>query len=63
LDKHDDKRCSHRFGDVLAGMLEIIEDHLVTGDDDDLVKVAVADTTHDERFLREKLYRIQVMPY
>ena len=31
----------------------------VTGDYDYLVKVAVADTTHYERFLREKLYRIQ----
>jgi Lrp/AsnC family leucine-responsive transcriptional regulator len=28
-------------------------------DYDYLVKVAVADTTHYERFLREKLYRIQ----
>jgi len=38
---------------------EVIEANLVTGDYDYLVKVAVADTTHYERFLREKLYRIQ----
>jgi Lrp/AsnC family transcriptional regulator, leucine-responsive regulatory protein len=58
LDKHDDKVLS-RFGDALARIPEVIEANLVTGDYDYLVKVAVADTTHSERFLREKLYRIQ----
>src|SRR5436190_2635166 len=58
LDKHDDKVLS-RFGDALARIPEVIEAHLVTGDYDYLVKVAVADTAHYERFLREKLYRIQ----
>jgi len=58
LDKHDDKVLA-RFGDALARIPEVIEAHLVTGDYDYLVKVAVADTTHYERFLREKLYRIQ----
>jgi Lrp/AsnC family transcriptional regulator, leucine-responsive regulatory protein len=58
LDKHDDKVLS-RFGDALARIPEVIEANLVTGEYDYLVKVAVADTTHYERFLREKLYRIQ----
>jgi Lrp/AsnC family transcriptional regulator, leucine-responsive regulatory protein len=58
LDKHDDKVLT-RFGDALAKIPEVIEANLVTGDYDYLVKVAVADTTHYERFLREKLYRIQ----
>ena len=58
LDKHDDKVLA-RFGDALAKIPEVIEANLVTGDYDYLVKVAVADTTHYERFLREKLYRIQ----
>ena len=57
LDKHDDKVLA-RFGDALAKIPEVIEANLVTGDYDYLVKVAVADTTHYERFLREKLYRI-----
>ena len=48
-----------RFGDALARIPEVIEANLVTGEYDYLVKVAVADTTHYERFLREKLYRIQ----
>jgi Lrp/AsnC family leucine-responsive transcriptional regulator len=58
LDKHDDKVLS-RFGEALARIPEVIEANLVTGEYDYLVKVAVADTTHYERFLREKLYRIQ----
>jgi len=35
-----------------------IEAHLVSGDYDYLVKVAVSGTEHYERFLRESLYRI-----
>jgi Lrp/AsnC family transcriptional regulator, leucine-responsive regulatory protein len=58
LDKHDEKVLA-RFGDALAKIPEVIEANLVTGEYDYLVKVAVADTTHYERFLREKLYRIQ----
>jgi Lrp/AsnC family leucine-responsive transcriptional regulator len=37
-------------------MPEVIEAHLVSGDYDYLVKVAVSDTEHYERFLRESLY-------
>ena len=58
LDKHDDKVLV-RFGEALAKIPEVIEANLVTGEYDYLVKVAVADTAHYERFLREKLYRIQ----
>lgn len=58
LDKHDDK-VLQRLGEALAEMPEVIEAHLVTGEYDYLVKVAVADTADYERFLREQLYRIQ----
>jgi Lrp/AsnC family transcriptional regulator, leucine-responsive regulatory protein len=57
LDKHDDVVLAH-FGDSLAKMPEVLEAHLVTGDHDYLVKVAVSGTEHYERFLREKLYSI-----
>jgi Lrp/AsnC family leucine-responsive transcriptional regulator len=57
LDKHDEKMLE-QFGKALAEIPEIIEAHLVTGDYDYLVKVAVAGTEHYERFLRESLYRI-----
>ncbi|UFZ02753.1 Lrp/AsnC family transcriptional regulator [Bradyrhizobium ontarionense] len=57
LDKHDEK-VLEQFGRSLAKMPEVIEAHLVTGDYDYLVKVAVSGTEHYERFLREKLYRI-----
>jgi Lrp/AsnC family transcriptional regulator, leucine-responsive regulatory protein len=57
LDKHDDKVLDH-FGRSLAKMPEVIEAHLVTGDYDYLVKVAVSGTEHYERFLRETLYRV-----
>lgn len=58
LDKHDDKVLT-RFGELLARIPEVIEANLVTGEYDYLVKVAVANTSDYERFLREKLYRIQ----
>ena len=57
LDRHDEKMLE-QFGTALAEIPEIIEAHLVTGDYDYLVKVAVAGTEHYERFLRESLYRI-----
>jgi Lrp/AsnC family leucine-responsive transcriptional regulator len=58
LDKHDDK-VLERFGAELARIPQVLEAHLVTGDYDYLVKVAIADTADYERFLREQLYRIQ----
>jgi Lrp/AsnC family leucine-responsive transcriptional regulator len=57
LERHDEKMLQ-RFGDALSRIPEIIEAHLVTGDYDYLVKVAVAGTEHYELFLREQLYRI-----
>jgi Lrp/AsnC family transcriptional regulator, leucine-responsive regulatory protein len=58
LEKHDEDILG-RFGAALAGIPQVLEAHLVTGDYDYLVKVAVADTADYERFLREELYRIQ----
>ncbi len=58
LEKHDDK-VLERFGAALAQMPRVLEAHLVTGEYDYLVKVAIADTADYERFLREHLYRIE----
>jgi Lrp/AsnC family transcriptional regulator, leucine-responsive regulatory protein len=57
LNKHDDK-VLEEFGAALARIPEVVEAHLVTGDYDYLVKVAVAGTEHYEKILRESLYRI-----
>lgn len=58
LDRHDDK-VLEKFGSALARFPEVIEAHLVAGEYDYLVKVAVAGNEHYERFLRESLYRIE----
>ncbi len=58
LNRHDD-HALETFGESLARILEVIEAHLVTGEYDYLVKVAVAGTQDYERFLRERLYRIE----
>lgn len=58
LRNHDDQ-VLERFGAELARMPEVLEAHLVTGEYDYLIKVAVADTADYERFLRERLYRIE----
>ncbi len=58
LERHDDKMLD-RFGDLLARIPEVVEAHLVTGEYDYLVKVAISGTEHYERFLREHLYRIE----
>ncbi len=55
---HHDEELLSRFGEALAGMPEVLEAYLVTGDYDYLIKVAVDGTNGYERFLREKLYRI-----
>ena len=57
LDRHDEETLT-RFGELLAGLPEVIEAYLTTGDYDYLVKVAVESTAGYERFLREKLYRL-----
>ena len=43
LDRHDDE-IFQRFGDSLAGLPEVMEAYLVTGEYDYLIKVAVAGT-------------------
>lgn len=58
LEKHDDKRLD-RVSEALQRIPEVIEANLVTGEYDYLVKVAVADTGDYERFLRERLYKIE----
>ena len=46
------------FGEELAALPEVLEAHLVSGEYDYLIKVAVDGTAGYERFLREKLYKI-----
>ena len=58
LQKHDEQILD-QFGRALARIPEVLEAYLVTGDYDYLVKVAVSGTTDYERFLRERLYRIE----
>ncbi|BCU65032.1 hypothetical protein F941_01353 [Acinetobacter bouvetii DSM 14964 = CIP 107468] len=52
LERHDDE-ILNQFSEALANMPEVIEAHLVTGDYDYLVKVAVKNSEHYERFLRK----------
>jgi Lrp/AsnC family transcriptional regulator, leucine-responsive regulatory protein len=58
LDSHSD-RTLEIFGEMLDHIPEIIEAHLVSGDYDYLLRVAVRDTKDFERLLREKLYKIK----
>ena len=58
LERHDE-RILEQFGAALARMPEVIEAHIVTGEYDYLIKVAVSGTEHFERFLRQSLYRIE----
>lgn len=58
LDRHDETLLD-RFGEALIRMPEVLETYLVTGEYDYLIKVAVAGTEDYERFLRERLYRIE----
>ncbi|MCF8998251.1 Lrp/AsnC family transcriptional regulator [Acinetobacter nectaris] len=57
LERHDDETLE-KFSEILADIPEIIEAHLVTGEYDYLVKVAVKNAEHYERFLRKNLYSI-----
>lgn len=57
LQQHDEQ-VLQQFGSEIARIPEVLECHLVTGEYDYLVKVAVAGTADYERFLRERLYRI-----
>ncbi|MBV7534810.1 Lrp/AsnC family transcriptional regulator [Duganella sp. sic0402] len=57
LDRHDDD-IFEKFGLALAGLPEVMEAYLLTGDYDYLIKVAVAGTAGYEEFLRKKLYKL-----
>src|SRR5690606_10832966 len=58
LERHDDE-ILNEFSEALASMPEVVEAHLVTGDYDYLVKVAVKNSEHYERFLRKNLYSMK----
>jgi Lrp/AsnC family transcriptional regulator, leucine-responsive regulatory protein len=58
LERHDDEILD-QFSEALANMPEVVEAHLVTGDYDYLVKVAVKNSEHYERFLRKNLYSMK----
>ena len=60
LERHDDEILDE-FSHALANMPEVIEAHLVTGDYDYLVKVAVKNSEHYERFLRKNLYSMKAV--
>ena len=60
LERHDDE-ILNEFSDALANMPEVVEAHLVTGDYDYLVKVAVKNSEHYERFLRKNLYSMKAV--
>jgi len=57
LERHDDTILK-RFEEVLAGLPEVVEAYLVTGEYDYYIKLAVDGTAGYERFLRERLYKI-----
>ena len=58
LERHDDE-ILNQFSETLANMPEVVEAHLGTGDYDYLVKVAVKNSEHYERFLRKNLYKMK----
>jgi Lrp/AsnC family transcriptional regulator, leucine-responsive regulatory protein len=58
LDSHSDNTLE-KFGETLASIPEVIEAHLVSGEYDYLLRVAVKDTRDYERLLRERLYKIK----
>ena len=58
LERHDDE-ILEQFSEALAYMPEVVEAHLVTGDYDYLLKVAVKNAEHSERFLRKNLYSMK----
>jgi Lrp/AsnC family transcriptional regulator, leucine-responsive regulatory protein len=58
LDSHSDQSIA-AFEKSLAAIPEVVEAHLVSGDYDYLLRIAVTDTQDYERLLREKLYKIK----
>ena len=58
LERHDDE-ILEQFSEALAYMPEVVEAHLVTGDYDYLLKVAVKNAEHYERIMRKNLYSMK----
>ena len=58
LERHDDE-ILEQFSEALAYMPEVVEAHLVTGDYDYLLKVAVKNAEHYECFLHKNLYSMK----
>jgi len=58
LDRHDEDQLQ-KFSQALADLPEVLEAYLTTGEYDYLIKVAVDGTAGYERFLRERLYKVQ----
>jgi Lrp/AsnC family leucine-responsive transcriptional regulator len=56
LNKHDET-VLEQFEAALLRIPEVVEAHLVTGDYDYLIRLAVSGAAHYERVLKEKLYR------
>ncbi len=57
LNDHSDQALFD-FGKALAGIPEVLEAFLVSGDYDYYLRLAVRDTRDYERLLREQLYKI-----
>ncbi len=57
LDRHDDNALE-KFEATLAGLPEVIEAYLASGEYDYYIKAAVAGAEGYERFLRQRLYKI-----
>jgi Lrp/AsnC family leucine-responsive transcriptional regulator len=57
MDRHDEESL-RRFEEMVAAMPEVVEAHLVTGEYDYVLKVAVGGTAGYAALLRDKLYRL-----
>ncbi len=57
MDRHDDAVLEN-FGRAMVAAPEVIEVHLVTGEYDYMLKVAVNGTRGYEEFLRRRLYKV-----
>ena len=60
LERHDDEILDE-FSHALANMPEVVEAYLVTGDYDYLVKVAVRNAEHYERYIKKNLYTLKAV--
>ncbi|MEO1091150.1 MAG: Lrp/AsnC family transcriptional regulator [Pseudomonadota bacterium] len=58
LSQHDEQALE-TFGRAVEALPEVVEAWLVSGEYDYMLKVAVAGSSGYERFLREKLFRIE----